>query len=282
MKKTITFFRLLPVMMLALLLTGSGVKAWGETTYNLVTSTSDLVAGAKYLIVSTQTAGSGYALGLQNTNNRATVEITVLTGSPVSISTTPASATTDTKPFEITLGGSIGAWTLFDAVNNGFLYAASSSSNYLKNQTTSTTWTISFSSNAAILTSAAQTSRNILRYNVNTPNDPLFSCYSSGQAAVYLFKKVETNTPTISVTETSLSGFTYVEGSGPSTDKSFKVSGSNLTADISIDAPANYEISTASGTLFSAADPVTLTQSSGSVAETTIYVRLKGFTSRSI
>ena len=30
MKKTITFFRLLPVILLALLLTGSGVKAWGQ------------------------------------------------------------------------------------------------------------------------------------------------------------------------------------------------------------------------------------------------------------
>ena len=38
MKKTITFFRLLPVMMLALLLTGSGVKAWaavGDVIYTL-------------------------------------------------------------------------------------------------------------------------------------------------------------------------------------------------------------------------------------------------------
>ena len=36
MKKTITFFRLLPVILLALLLTGSGVKAWGQASVNSI------------------------------------------------------------------------------------------------------------------------------------------------------------------------------------------------------------------------------------------------------
>ena len=39
--------------------------------------------------------------------------------------------------------------------------------------------------------------------------------------------------------------------------------------------PTNYEISTGTGGSFSATDPITLTQSGGSVATTTIYVRLK-------
>ena len=127
-------------------------------------------------------------MGLQNSNNRSQVSITVASSSIV---TTPATASTDTKPFEVTLGGSSNVWTLYDAVNSGYLYAASSSSNYLKNQATSTTWTISFSSSAAVLTSAAQTSRNIMRYNSTSS---LFSCYSSGQAAIYLYQAVPTIT----------------------------------------------------------------------------------------
>lgn len=79
--------------------------------------------------------------------------------------------------------------------------------------------------------------------------------------------------PTISVTPGALSGFTYVHGSGPSTEKTFTISGSNLTANISITAPTNYEISKTSGSGY--ASPLTLTQSGGSVAITTIYVRLK-------
>lgn len=84
-------------------------------------------------------------------------------------------------------------------------------------------------------------------------------------------------TPTITVSTATLSGFGYMEGSGPSTEQSFTVSGSNLTANISIDAPTNYEISTGTGAGFNAnmSDPLVLTQSGGTVGTTTIYVRLK-------
>ncbi|MDY0217836.1 MAG: lamin tail domain-containing protein [Candidatus Cloacimonas acidaminovorans] len=82
-------------------------------------------------------------------------------------------------------------------------------------------------------------------------------------------------TPTITVNPESLTGFSYVFGSGPSSEQSFTISGSNLTANISIDAPADFEISKTSGESFSAEDPIVLTQSGGTVSETTIYVRLK-------
>jgi len=81
------------------------------------------------------------------------------------------------------------------------------------------------------------------------------------------------NSPTISTSLSSLSGFTYIEGSGPSSEQTFTVSGSNLTSDISITAPTNYEISKTSGSGYTS--PLTLTQSGGTVSETTIYVRLK-------
>ncbi len=81
------------------------------------------------------------------------------------------------------------------------------------------------------------------------------------------------STPTITVTPSSLSSFTYVQGSGPSTEQTFTVSGSNLTADISIAASTNYEISKSSGTGYTT--PLTFAQTSGSVAEQTVYVRLK-------
>lgn len=80
-------------------------------------------------------------------------------------------------------------------------------------------------------------------------------------------------TPTITVTETSLTGFTYVVGSGPSAEQTFKLSGSNLTNDISVSAPTNYEISKTSGSGW--ASSLTFTPSGGTVAEQTVYVRLK-------
>jgi hypothetical protein len=79
--------------------------------------------------------------------------------------------------------------------------------------------------------------------------------------------------PSISVTPATLSGFSTVPDA-PSTAQTFSVSGSLLEADIVITAPTNYEINNPAvdGTYGSS---ITLTQVSGSVAATTINVRLK-------
>lgn len=81
----------------------------------------------------------------------------------------------------------------------------------------------------------------------------------------------------ITTSATGLSGLTYIEGNGPSSQKSFTLSGSNLTSGITVTPPAsNFEISINSGAAFTAIKtPFTITQSGGSVSTTTIYVRLK-------
>ena len=81
--------------------------------------------------------------------------------------------------------------------------------------------------------------------------------------------------PTITIgTGATLSGFTYVTGAGPSTAQGFTVSGSNLTGNITVTPSTDYQIClTSGGTYVSTA--LTLTQSSGSVGSTTIYVKLK-------
>ncbi|HBF88870.1 MAG TPA: hypothetical protein DDX39_09535 [Bacteroidales bacterium] len=81
--------------------------------------------------------------------------------------------------------------------------------------------------------------------------------------------------PTITVSTTTLSGFTYAEGGGPSTEQSFTISGSALTANLTLTTPTDYEISTGTGGAFVATSPITLTPASGVVGTTTIYVRLK-------
>ena len=81
--------------------------------------------------------------------------------------------------------------------------------------------------------------------------------------------------PSTTVSVETLTGFTYMEDAGPSTEQNFTVSGANLTAAISITAPTNYQISTGTGGSFIATSPITLNPSSGTVSSTTIYVRLK-------
>jgi len=83
------------------------------------------------------------------------------------------------------------------------------------------------------------------------------------------------SSPLITVSQTNLSDFTYVYGNGPSSEKSFTISGENLTDDITITPPSSFEISTGTGGSFSAENPITLTETGGVVDETTIYVRLK-------
>ncbi|MDO9512909.1 MAG: T9SS type A sorting domain-containing protein [Bacteroidales bacterium] len=83
------------------------------------------------------------------------------------------------------------------------------------------------------------------------------------------------STPTIYVAPTSLSGFTYIHGSGPSTSQSFTVSGSNLTpagGNIAVSCITNYEVSSNNSTFSSS---ITLPYTSGSLSSTSVYVRLK-------
>lgn len=80
------------------------------------------------------------------------------------------------------------------------------------------------------------------------------------------------STPTVAISG-STGSMDYFEGNGPSNEESFSVSGINLTQDVIVTAPANFEISTTSGASFTTA-PIVLTPTSGTVDPTTIYVRL--------
>src|SRR5690554_3128181 len=80
-------------------------------------------------------------------------------------------------------------------------------------------------------------------------------------------------TPAVIVSETAISGFSHFVGT-PSAADSFMVEGFNLTDDITVSVPTNFEVSETLGGTYGAS--VTLTQSGGAVASTKIYVRLNG------
>lgn len=79
--------------------------------------------------------------------------------------------------------------------------------------------------------------------------------------------------PQITVSTSALTGFNYMLEMGPSTEQSFTVSGSNLTNDIVLSAPLDYELSASSGGSFS--PTITLSQTNNNVPSTAIFVRLK-------
>ncbi|MDY0326512.1 MAG: hypothetical protein RBQ87_10145, partial [Candidatus Cloacimonadaceae bacterium] len=122
------------------------------------------------------------------------------------------------------------------------------------------------------------TTGDTFSHALNTPSATQIRL-TNASAAVYVHDILVTDnsggtpTPTISITPNTLTGFTYISGNGPSVEQTFTVSGLNLTNNISITAPTNYEISLSTATGY--ASPLTLNQTSGTVAQTTIYVRLK-------
>lgn len=110
-----------------------------------------------------------------------------------------------------------------------------------------------------------------------SPSNGLLTLASTGATDVLITLEGEilNAVPTVFVSETALSGFSHFVGT-PSAEQTFEVSGSFLTDDIVITAPANFEVSETSGAGFG--PTVTLVQTAGDVTATTIYVRLNGGT----
>ena len=156
--------------------------------YHLVTNVNQLVAGRTYLIVNTS-ARKAMGASSSNGNNRTAVDVTITDNVIPSLG----------NACELTLGSEGNYWTLFDAnwgTSGGFLYAASSGSNYLKTQATyddNGKWSISITSNGVATIQAQGTNtRNVIKYNSGN-NPPIFSCYasSSNMQNVYLFIRSE-------------------------------------------------------------------------------------------
>ena len=102
-----------------------------------------------------------------------------------------------------------------------------------------------------------------------------FTGINSGSKFTVMLESVEeVAVSTVAVTPSSLTGFTYEVNNGPSEAKTITVSGSNLTANISLSlGESNYEMSLIENSGYT--NSLTLTQTAGAVAATTIYVRLK-------
>ena len=165
-------------MVAMLLLSVSGIA---QTTFTKVTSASGLEAGANYLIVAHHEDLGVLAMGYQKSNNRQAVLVDE-NGDAITV-TLGTDPTSETDVFQFTLGGSAGAWTLFDEVKGGYLYAASSTSNNLKTQTTLDSngeWSITFNGDGtAEVVAQGENTRNNMRFNPNASNNaPLFSCYA--------------------------------------------------------------------------------------------------------
>ena len=175
---------LLSIVAMAVLMLVTSI-GYAQTTFTKVTSASGLEEGAQYIIVGYDEALGFCAMSYQKTNNRHAVSVSDEGGSITATLATDPNNQTDV--FQFTLGGGDNAWTFFDELKNGYLYAASSSSNQLKTQTNldaNGQWAIEFDADGyATVTAQGDNTRNIMRFNENSSNGtPLFACYNSGSS----------------------------------------------------------------------------------------------------
>ena len=158
-------------------------------TYVLVTDINELSAGDEIIILN---YANKMAMSTnQKSNNRGATSITIK----------GSTAYANDEVQVITLEGDADGW--YFNVGNGYLYAASSSSNNLKTETTpdandNAKAMIGFSGYVASVVFQGTNTRNVLQFN--TSSDGLFACYSSAsQKDVEIFKK---GTPPAEVTIT--------------------------------------------------------------------------------
>lgn len=255
--------------------TGAGAPTWVSTTKNITLSNVNIAAGADYYLKweSDDISGSG-------SRDELGIDDISVTGSAGTPTPTINASTSSLTGFTYVEGSGPSAEQNFtvegsDLTNDITITAPT---NYEISETSGSGFTNSITltqSSGSVATTTIYVRLASGLTAAGSPYNETANITSTGATQVDVdFNGTVTAapSPTINISTSSLTGFTYVEGAGPSAEQSFTIEGSNLTADISIAAPTNYEISETSGSGFT--NSITLTQSSGSVATTTIYVRM--------
>ena len=153
------------------------VSAADKGEWKLVTDVSNISVGDKVIVVNTS---SEVAMSTnQKTNNRGQVSITINNNV----------ATINDNVQQLTIEKGTKDNTFAFSTGSGYLYAASSSKNYLKTEsemTDNSSWNITIAASGdATIKAQGKNTKNSLRYNSSST---LFSCYSSGQVPVQLYK----------------------------------------------------------------------------------------------
>jgi hypothetical protein len=232
-----------------------GIVTWScnmRTSRSTRLSTTGLLASSSYVgavvlacdNANPLTAGSkGYALvefGGTTLNKFSIVYfsdgINSATAGSVTTICSTADAGTSTQSYfslKVTFEPSTKLWTLSFRVDGTTAFALPLST------TTSYNATVSSGTNSTAT-------------NTSMPNFAFAWKFNTAQSQNMIFDNltVVVNNPTISPSSTTLTGFNYGLGSGPSGEQSFTTSGQFLTANLTLTPPTNYEISTGTGGSF--------------------------------
>ncbi len=140
--------------------------------FTKVKSLAELNVGDNILIVGEKDAAT-YALGSQESNNRKAIEIVKNTDGTVQYDTD-----LDIHPFELRIGTTQGSYAFYDRSRDGYIYAASSSSNYLRTKDVldgNGSFSIAFANEEVDAAALGDYTHNLLFFNKSSL---LFSCYN--------------------------------------------------------------------------------------------------------
>lgn len=155
-------------------------------TYNLVSSVDELVDGVKVIIVGEKSSAFYTMSATQNSNNRGQISTSI-----VNDIATPSSGYGE---FLIGKGVKNNDFYYTFSDTNGYLYAASSSKNYLRSKTTfdeNCKWKVELSDGNFNITAQGNYTHNVMQYNSSSS---LFSCYTSASqkpVKLYIEKRTE-------------------------------------------------------------------------------------------
>ncbi|NDH07656.1 hypothetical protein EBX93_17365, partial [bacterium] len=175
-------------------------------------------------------------------------------------------------------------------------------SNFKATKTTSNakfTWNISWAMNGIqydvyrsidnkasyqLLNSVTATNDTNINFNSSDVLPPSCTSYfyfvkasKTGYATNYTDTIEVSSSPAINLNTTSLNSF--LQGStAASNSQSFIVNANNLSTNVTVTPPANFEVSTDNATWVANPSTITLTPTAGAIANTTIYVRLNAAT----
>ncbi len=173
--------------------------AGGE--WRLVTDAAQLSIN-DYLIIASSEYNKAMS-STQNDNNRGEADVTIA-GGILTYESAPAI-------FTLKAGNEEGRYAFYDEDAEGYLFAASSSKNYLRTQAmvdANASWEITITDGVASVVAQGTNTHNLMQYNNSSK---IFSCYETAQKAVGLYKYYDTPATRYAVTFAANGG----EGDAP-------------------------------------------------------------------